>query len=266
MSSDKWRLIDDGLCGGEVNMATDRAILQACEESSQPTLRLYGWKSPTLTVGYSQNAGRDVDQARCRDLGIPLVRRPTGGRAILHHMELTYSVVAPVHHPRFPPNLRGTYCVIAEALLFCLKNMGLNSVAISKGVPPGLGSRSPSCFSSLNHSEISVDGRKLIGSAQHRTQRAFLQHGSVVIDCDRRLLNSLLLFKSPEARRKDLQQLQEGMITLNELRSGIGFDDVRRAFLDGFRRYFTEGMEAGNLTALELKLIDGFLGAAFASR
>jgi lipoate-protein ligase A len=261
MSSDGWRLIDDGLCDGDVNMATDRAILQACHEEAQPTLRFYGWKSPTLTVGYSQNVDRDVDQTRCRDLGVSLVRRPTGGRAILHHMEFTYCVVAPLRHPRFPANLRGTYRVIAETLFACMMNLGVHSAVISKGNSIGRGSRSPSCFSSISHSEISVNGRKLIGSAQRRTPRAFLQHGSIIIDCDTHLLNSLFLFKSPEAQGQNLQQLREGMITLREIREEIGFEDVRRAFLDGFCHSFAEGVTAGKLTSLELKLRDGFLGS-----
>lgn len=260
MGFDGWRLIEDGLCDGDVNMATDHAILQACHEGvAPPTLRFYGWKSPTLTVGYSQSVDRDVDRTRCRDLGVPLVRRPTGGRAILHHMELTYCVVAPVCHPRFPSNLRGTFSVIAEVLLLCLQNLGVHDGVISRKSLLRSESRSPACFSLLNHCEISVHDRKLIGSAQRRTRNAFLQHGSVMIECDHELLNSLLLFDNPEAGRKNLQRLRESTITVNEVCGKIGFESVRLAFVNGFRRVFTEGVEAGKLTSYERELRDGFL-------
>ena len=192
-------------------------------------------------------------------MGVSLVQRPSGGRAILHHMELTYCVVAPIHHSRFPGNLRGTFRVIGETLLLCLRNLGVHSAVMSHDSFSRSGSRSPSCFSSLSHCEISVYGRKLIGSAQRRTHHAFLQHGSVIIECDRQRLNSFFLFKSPEARQKNLRLLQEGMITLNEVRMDLGFEDVRLAFLDGFRQSFTEGIAEGKLTPLEVKLRDSFL-------
>ena len=114
---ESWRVIEDGALDGLLNMATDRAILTASGEGkAQPTLRLYGWKEKTLTVGYAQNSGRDVDLARCDALGIPVVPRPTGGRALLHDKELTYSLTAPIPHPRFPANLREAFCAVSEAL------------------------------------------------------------------------------------------------------------------------------------------------------
>ncbi len=263
MRVDGWRLIEDGLCDGVINMATDQAILQACSEDRvPPTLRLYGWRSPALTVGYSQNADRDVDRGRCVELGIPLIRRPTGGRAILHHMELTYCIVAPLSHPLFPQNLKGTYRVIAEALQMGLEELGIRDAVMAmsqKGLPRQ--ERSPSCFSSLNHCEIAVQGRKLIGSAQRRLSKAFLQHGSVVIKSNHELLNSLFRFKNMEHGLQDLQHLRDSTIALNDIFPGIGYEEVRGCFLKGFRRLFSEGMEKGELTSIESTLCDGFLGS-----
>lgn len=262
MRADGWRLIEDGLCDGRVNMATDHAILYACGEGRiPPTIRLYGWRSPTLTVGYSQNVSKDVDQTRCGELGIPLVRRPTGGRAILHDIELTYCVVAPISHPLFPQNLKGTYRVIAEALQLGLEEMGIRDGTVAMPRGSSRQERSPSCFSSLNHCEITVRGRKLIGSAQRRLNKAFLQHGSIVIKGNHELLNSLLRFSHEEQMRNNLRHLRDATIDLNELYPGIEFENVRSCFREGFRRSFASGMGEGGLTSMEMELCDRFLGA-----
>ncbi|MBI4390076.1 MAG: lipoate--protein ligase family protein [Nitrospinae bacterium] len=278
MKPEQWRLIEDGLCDGRVNMATDHAILQAVEDGmAPPTLRLYGWSAPTLTVGYSQQIGQDVDEARCRELGIPVVRRPTGGRAVLHHLEISYCVVAPVNHPRFPPGLRGTFKVIANALTLCLDELGIpgendgrgrreavalwepgtaDSVKSGKhGKVNGASSRSPACFASFNRFEVAVGQKKLIGSAQRRTRRAFLQHGSALLDLDRELLNSLFRFKNIEERKSSLERLRQSAVSLNEAAGRkLSFAETLLAFRQGFCRSFGEAMEAGALTPFEEKL------------
>ena len=257
---DGLRLIEDGLCDASFNMAMDRAMLQACCEGLiPPTIRLYGWNSPALTVGYSQNADRDVDQTRCRELGISLIRRPTGGRAILHHHELTYCVVAPIPHPQFPHDLKGTYHVIAGALLLGLEEMGIRDGVLAmpqKGLPRQ--ERSPACFSSLNHCEIAVRGRKLIGSAQRRLSKAFLQHGSVIIKSNHELSNALFRFGNNGHNPENLQLLRDATVDLDELIPRVGFEAVRDCFRNGFRRYFSN-MEKGKLTSVESVLCDRFL-------
>lgn len=263
MRMDGWRLIEDGLCDASSNMAADRAMLQACSEGLiPPTLRLYGWSNPALTLGYSQNADGDVDQTRCRELGIPLLRRPTGGRAILHQNELTYCVVAPVPHLLFPQDLKGAYRVIAGALLLGLEEMGIRGGALAlprKGLPRQ--DRSPACFSSLNHCEIAVRGRKLIGSAQRRLSNAFLQHGSVIIKSNHDLSISLLRFGNAEHGRENLQKLSDSTIDLNEMIPGVGFEEVRGCFRSGFDKFLSGNMEKGELTSIESALCDRFLGS-----
>ena len=108
----EWRVIEDGPQDGEPNMAIDRAILASCASGKTlPTLRLYSWERPTLTVGYAQDFSKEIDVDRCRKLGIQIVRRPTGGRALLHNHEVTYSFTAPTPHSKFPPSLLGAYKV-----------------------------------------------------------------------------------------------------------------------------------------------------------
>lgn len=256
-----WRLIEDGSGDGEMNMATDRAILQACGEGkAPPTLRLYGWREPTVTIGYSQNGCRDIDVNRCRSLGIPVLPRPTGGRALLHDKELTYSLVAPIPHPRFPPNLHTAFKAVSEALLVCLGKLGIQQAVMAKPRGTPVNGRSPSCFSSLNHCEITVNNKKLIGSAQRRKSHSFLQHGSLWIDCDRELMNSLFQFNLPQAREANLKTLECNTITLNQLCGReVQFEEVAQAFQKGFKHAFPEKWECGKLSVYEGELRDRFL-------
>ena len=131
MSSIRWRYIDDPPVGGVLNMATDFALLMACNEGvSPPTLRLYGWDQATLSVGYSRAGGDTIDLDRCRQQQVPIVRRPTGGRILLHHKELTYSIVAPIGHPSFSKGLQRTHQIISQALADCLNQLDLKGVAL----------------------------------------------------------------------------------------------------------------------------------------
>ncbi|MFQ5672849.1 MAG: biotin/lipoate A/B protein ligase family protein [Nitrospinales bacterium] len=259
-----WRIIEEGRDDGVLNMVTDRAVLQACNQGkAPPTLRLYGWKQPTLSIGYSQNAALQVDVARCRDLNIPIVRRPTGGRAVLHDAELTYCVVAPIRHPRFSGSLRQTFYKISHALMRGLDQLGIRETAINRQSRRG-GRQdqtgSPACFAVCRPFETAVGNGKLIGSAQRRLHNAFLQHGSVLIDMNREQLNSLLRFENPEASRSHLRVLKRAAVTLNEICGRtVTFEEARKAFRDGFSKCFSEGSFRGELTAFELELRRRFL-------
>jgi lipoyl(octanoyl) transferase len=256
-----WRLIEDGTGDGAMNMATDRAILTACGEGkAPPTLRLYGWQQPTVTTGYSQNSVRDLDMNRCRSLGIPVVSRPTGGRALLHDKELTYSLVAPIPHAQFPSNLRDAFQMVSEALLLALGEMGIQDAAMANTRRVPMNGRSPSCFSSLNHCEITVNNKKLIGSAQRRKSGSFLQHGSLWMDCDRELMNSLFRFDLPQTREANLKILERNTITLKQLFGReVRFEEVAQAFQKGFQSAFPVKWERGELSVYEMDLRDRFL-------
>ena len=256
-----WRLIEDGVGSGHLNMATDQAILTACGEGkAPPTLRLYGWTEPTLTVGYAQKSDRDLDLDRCRALGIPVVQRPTGGRALLHDKELTYSLVAPIPHPQFPSNLRAAFRRVSEALLLSLSGLGISDAKMTKPERASPNGRSPSCFSTLNHHEITVDNKKLIGSAQRRTSRSFLQQGSLWIDCDREQMNSLFHFDTLKARENNLDILRHSTISLNQLRGReTGYDQAVQAFRAGFQNTFEGRWRRGKLGPYEVELRDRIL-------
>ncbi|MEE2987763.1 MAG: lipoate--protein ligase family protein [Nitrospinota bacterium] len=236
-------------------MDIDRAMLAACHEgNAPPTLRLYGWSAPTLTVGYSQRSWEGIDREKCRELNIPVVLRPTGGRALLHHSEMTYSIVSPIPHASFPCGLMESHKTISGALLMSLAEMGMKGAKLAPTRPPLFDRKtsSPACFASRNHCEIVIDNKKLIGSAQRRTNKAFLQHGSVLIDCDLKSLNSLFEFNSSEDRTRNLEALIQRTTTLNELlEREVAFEEVMEAFKKGFQKFFVGQWQSGQISSYE---------------
>ncbi|MDH3256391.1 MAG: lipoate--protein ligase family protein [Nitrospinota bacterium] len=239
MVHDEWRWISDGRHSAEENMAVDAALLADCEQGRiPPTVRLYGWSEPAITLGYSQNAEAELDLEHCRELGIPVVRRPTGGRALLHNNELTYAVVAPVSLVPFNRGLKATFQAVSEALLAGLHDLGIQGdLNTSKQrSAPGI-TRSPACFASLNHCEITVEGKKLVGSAQKRTSKAFLQHGSLIIESDHALFTSVLKFDTESDKIATHQRLMHSTTTLNQVCDRkFSFEEISAALHEGFRK------------------------------
>ena len=169
-------------------MALDEVLLDEVsrpEAHAQTYLRFYQWIQPTLSLGFSQKAERVVDFQYCKLNGIDVIRRPTGGKAVLHHRELTYSVVS--NDPAFFPvaNIFKTYCRIAKALQEGFLRMGIETTlaqGCGRRVPHRPGSAA--CFAVSNHHEVLWQNRKLAGSAQRQGRNAFLQHGSILIEFD----------------------------------------------------------------------------------
>jgi len=184
-----WRALRDGNLTGVDNMARDRALLElVADGQSSPCLRLYGWSPPCVSLGRHQ--GDDVvDHDFCRRHFIDIVTRPTGGRAVLHHLELTYSVVARLGHGRLPTGLQEAYALLCGALVDACQSFG---IATQLTAPTGTAELpSPSspvpCFRNPAPGEVVVHGRKLIGSAMRRHHQAILQHGSILLDWDSEL-------------------------------------------------------------------------------
>jgi lipoate-protein ligase A len=195
-----WRLIVERPLDGAVNMATDRALLDVMEgnllegRAPLPILRLYAWDVPTVSTGRHQPLDEACDLEACRSEGVPVVQRPTGGRAVLHDDEVTYAVIAPAQGRFGGAGVTAASAVLSQALAHGLRELGAD-VASVRGTP----ATSPraareACFLSASRAEIVVSGRKLCGSAQFRGRGAFLQHGSlpIVFDAERqaRLLRS----------------------------------------------------------------------------
>jgi lipoate-protein ligase A len=256
-----WRLIEDGLCGGALNMATDMALLRAFAEGrGTPTVRLYGWDRPTLSLGYAQQLEADFDGAVLARCGIPVVRRPTGGRAVLHGRELTYCITVPVPHPMFPSNLKGAFRVVSDILLVFAASLGVRGAEAQIPRPASRGDkerRSPLCFSALNHFEIAVGGKKLVGSAQRRTPLAFLQHGSILLNLDPEWERLRDILKNPQAPDGADDFLRGSRTTLSEaVGRPVSFVEAAHALRDAFARAAAEPLISAPLTEWEAQCRD----------
>ena len=172
----RWRVLVDTPASGPKNMAVDHA-LAACSSPGEAVLRIYRWSRPTVSFGRNEPARDRYDPAAGRNAGIEFVRRPTGGRAVLHDQELTYATVLPL---TTRGGLRATYELINRGLVEALCSLGVPAVmAEGRGVPAGPGSGP--CFDEPAPGEVTVAGRKLVGSAQARLEGVILQHGSLLI-------------------------------------------------------------------------------------
>jgi lipoate-protein ligase A len=184
-----WRLIIDGNLAGARNMARDMALLEGVAAGTgRPTLRLYGWDPPCLSLGRHQGP-EAADLEFCRGEGIDVVRRPTGGRALLHHLELTYSVVAPVGRNPLPGRLQEAYRAICTALVRACRALGVDAELTGGEVNlqlPRPNTAVP-CFETPASGEVVVGRCKLIGSAMRAHGGAILQHGAILLDWDGRL-------------------------------------------------------------------------------
>jgi lipoate-protein ligase A len=181
----EWRLLQDDPADGPWNMAVDEAIARAVGDGQAPaTLRLYTWSAPTVSLGYLQRTPGGVDLAACRQRGIPLVRRVTGGRAVLHADELTYSVGVPLRGPWRGLSVPDAFGLIARGLIAGLKRLGITADVGEGGIASGDGRDAGACFLLRRMPAILVGGRKLIGSAQRRWDRSLLQHGSLLLHFD----------------------------------------------------------------------------------
>lgn len=211
-----WRLLDTGLADGPTNMAVDEAILTAvANNESVPTLRFYGWEPACLSLGRAQSI-HEADEAACRAHGWHIVRRATGGRAILHLDELTYSVAAPQTEPRVAGGIQPSYERLSRALVAGLRLMGIETDRAPAAPSSPKNAAGPICFDTPAQYEITHQGRKLIGSAQMRRKGVMLQHGTLPLVGDvTRIVEGLALgMAEREAARV---ALRTQAVTLAEL-------------------------------------------------
>ena len=179
----EWRFIDSGPCDAAYNMALDESIAAAVREGdSSPTLRFYGWRQPSVSIGAFQKI-TDVNARHCAAHYVHVVRRPTGGRGILHGEELTYSFSAR-NEGFFSQGLLDAYRKISAAFSLGLQRLGLSVEMKTRRERGSNLERSPLCFQSTSYGEITINGKKLIGSAQKRWGDGFLQQGSIPYTVD----------------------------------------------------------------------------------
>ena len=223
----------DAAASGAENMHRDRQLLQQAEESTDliTLVRLYRWSRPTVSVGRHQDPGQAMDLAYCKRNGIEWVRRPTGGRAVLHDEELTYAVVS--NDPDLFPSGRisATYRLVSEILAGGLEALG-GAVALQRRRGSSVQERVSihPCFATASRHELLFRGRKLVGSAQRRLRRSFLQHGSIPVRLDYRRQGKVLKF--------DADQLRSSVTCWREVSASQNpVEDLTGALLLAFARY-----------------------------
>ena len=230
-------------------MALDESLLHSVASgNSLPVLRFYRWQPATVTLGYAQSVFKDVDLDVCRQAGLDVVRRSTGGRAVLHDHEVTYSVIAPLNTDLFGHSVLDCYRVISEILQNTLIQLGFPAQLVP-GKPQG-GSQNAIksvCFSTPSQYELLVDGRKVAGSAQKRYGQAFLQHGSIPIEMDLELLSNVLKINDTSVDSLSnvgwLNQWSDKPISIT---------DVEKSLADEFSRHLHVDWEISEPTSKEL--------------
>ena len=172
------KLVVDGPTSGQENMARDELLLDLCGKSGIPMLRFYQWERPTLSLGYFQKL-EEVSDLPLPNAEVDLCRRPTGGGAILHHLELTFSLCLPDKHPLVQGRVEGSYLKICQPLLELCKELGLE--ADWRGDPGEQAKKAANCFAGRACPDMVVEGLKIFGAAQRRRGGAVLTHGSLLL-------------------------------------------------------------------------------------
>ena len=260
-----WRVVEHPPSKGPWNMAVDEAILESVYHGeSPPTLRLYAWEPACLSLGHAQPYS-EVNINALAENGWDVVRRPTGGRAILHVDELTYAVIAPEDEPRVKGGVLESYLRLSEALLECLNILGLSPQAEEKKQTEKKDKPNPVCFEVPSNYEITVKGKKLIGSAQARRKTGILQHGALPLYGDLTRIINALQFPSDEAKSKAKSRLLAHATTVEiELGYPISWDQANQAFKQAFQNTLNLELEPSRLTSVEKNRAESLLRTKYA--
>lgn len=260
--TEKWRFIDFAFHPPAYNMALDEALLEWHSKGLiPPTIRFYGWNPATLSLGYFQRVKEEIDLDKVKEHQLGLVRRLTGGRAVLHDKELTYSVIVSEDHPLMPKTVTEAYRVISQGLLEGFKELGLDAYfAIpqteeerSKLKNP----RSAICFDAPSWYELVVDGKKIAGSAQTRQRGVILQHGSILIDLDEDKLFDLFLYPNERIKERLQKSFTNKAVTINSIaKDKVDIEIAKNVFKRGFEKGLDVELEPYNLSEAENKYVE----------
>ena len=256
-----WRLLVTEALDGATNMAIDEALLRArVSGAAPPTVRFYGWDPPAVSLGYGQPLDDRIDLAACARLGIGIVRRPTGGSAILHEApdrEVTYSVTARAGDAAGLDEVLATYEVVGAGLAAGLRELGLDAKVVPL-IRAGRRPASPAfCFARTGSYEIAVGGKKLVGSAQRRQAGAVLQHGSLLLDADAGRLRAVFPGSGDPLA---------GVTTVAAvLGRRLGFDTVAAALGHGLGERLGQPLVPGGLSGVEAELVERLVAEKYAT-
>jgi len=259
----KWRLINSGEQSGAMNMALDEALLYSVASGdSLPVLRFYRWSPATVSLGYAQSVHTDLDLDVCARAGLDVVRRSTGGRAVLHAQEVTYSVISPLNTGLFGGSVLECYRVIADVLQKTLLQLGLPAELVP-GKPRGghQNAMKAVCFSAPSQYELVIEGRKVAGSAQKRHGQAFLQHGSIPLEMDLELLGKALKTDENKTSSDSLQSV--GWLNRWSEKK-LTIDQVEKVLAEEFCSHLQIEWNLSEPTASELQEAEIFCAEKFA--
>ena len=247
--TEQWRLLQTGFKTAYSNMAVDKAILVVTSKGKvPPTVRFYGWFPPAISIGYFQSLNDEIDIEACERCGVDYVRRITGGGAVFHQKELTYSIVVPESHPEIPKHILNSYGRICGAVMRGLRRLGIES----QYVP-------------IN--DIVSGGRKISGNAQTRKFETVLQHGTVLMDVDVDTMFSLLKVPDEKIKDKLIADVKQRVTSIRHLLGkDVHFHEVARAMKTGFEEEFHIELIEGTLSPEELTLAKQFEHDCFSTK
>ncbi|RST74351.1 lipoate--protein ligase family protein [Siminovitchia acidinfaciens] len=235
--NDTWGLLHSGHDDAAINMALDEALINWHSEGKiPPVLRFYGWSTATLSVGHFQKVDRTIDLDGVKRHGCQFVRRQTGGSAVLHDDELTYSVVVSESKPYISKSIREAYFELSKGIMEGFNQLGINA---DYSIPKERFKQDPTavCFERPSDYEMLVDGKKISGNAQTRKKGVLLQHGSIPFSMDKKVLFDLFLFSDEDTRERKRSAFSQKATTINEA-SGrvVTYEEAEKAFQAGFEK------------------------------
>ncbi|MGG0716525.1 biotin/lipoate A/B protein ligase family protein [Robertmurraya massiliosenegalensis] len=240
MKKEIWGFIDSGDCSPSFNMALDEALLDWHSEGMiPPVIRFYGWDPATLSIGYFQRVEKEINMEAVKKHGLGFVRRPTGGRGVLHEHELTYSVIVTEDYPDMPKTVTEAYRVISEGILQGFHQLGMDAYfAVPKSEEDRESLKNPRsavCFDAPSWYELVVEGRKVAGSAQTRQKGVILQHGSILLDLDEDKLFSLFNYPNDRVKERMQRAFKSKAVAINEISNHkVTLEEAKHAFKKGF--------------------------------
>lgn len=257
----KWNFIQSGKSSPSFNMALDEALLDWHSKGEiGPVLRFYEWNPATLSIGYFQSVSKEIDMEAVKRNGLGFVRRPTGGRGVLHEHELTYSVIVSEDYPEMPETVTEAYRVISGGLLEGFRNLGLDASFSVPGEEVSEQLKKPKsgvCFDAPSWYELVVEGKKVAGSAQTRQKGVILQHGAILMSLNEDKLVSLFKFESEEVRKKVRLGLPEKAVAIDRLTDRtISVAECSSAFSKGFETALDIELVPYTLTSDQLAIVE----------
>jgi lipoate-protein ligase A len=239
----KWRIIDTEYNNAFFNMAVDEALLRL---SKVPTLRFYAWKPAALSLGYFQSIN-DINLDYCKKNNISVVRRITGGKAVFHDKELTYSFV--IDEEKVPRSVVESYKFISKSILIALNNLGVNA-----NFKENIGKiKTAVCLNNPSWYEIVVENKKIAAAAQTRKNKKLLQHGPILVDVDYERLCSLFNSKDD---KKLINETKKRITSLNKLNKKITYGKLSKELKKGFEENFNIKFVKDKLNKEEEKLAE----------